>query len=278
MEYHMIVEHVLESGSGKINEDSLFIDQNIFGVFDGATSLNTETYDGGKTGGWIASATARSVFSKNHYPLNILARTANTEISKQMKANGVDRSKKENLWSTSAAVIRITNDRLEWIQTGDAAIILIYKDHSFKSLGQYADHDHQTLSMWKDYVRKDAALAREKGVHNILKGQIIKTRAGMNSKYGVLNGEKAACSFLQKGFESLENVKEILLFTDGLSIPSSTPRKKKEFSALVESYQHVGLKKLCERIRQMEKQDPDCLIYPRFKCHDDIAAIAIKEL
>ncbi|MCF6246412.1 MAG: protein phosphatase 2C domain-containing protein [Desulfobacula sp.] len=271
----MITEHIIENGSGNTNEDALILENSIYGVFDGATSLDSQTFENGKTGGQIASATARSVFSRNCHPLDKLAQSANMEILNQMHKHGVDISAKENLWSTSAAVIRIKKDMLEWVQTGDAVIVLIYKDKSHKVLVVQEDLDHETLTMWKKLAKKDVATAGKKGIHKLLQRQIKKIRAGMNKTYGVLNGEKEADHFLNHGIESLDQVASILLFTDGLSLPQKTPAKFKDFAPLVDLYLALGLNGLKNKIRTMEKNDPDCTRYPRFKCHDDIAAIAI---
>ena len=273
-----MTEYILERGSSSLNEDSLVMDQNIFGVFDGATSLDHRTFENGKTGGLIASDTARSVFAGNHYPLKSLAKTANTEILNQMVRHGVDVSKKQNRWSTSAAVIRVLNGKIEWVQTGDAVIILIYNNHTHKVLVEQEDLDHDTLALWKSHVHKNPARAAKQGIQRLLMGQIQKTRLKMNTHYGVLNGEKAAELFLNHGFESLDNVREILLFTDGLSLPRTTPEKVKDFSRLVEDYLALGLDGLRDKIRKLEKKDPFCTEYPRFKCHDDIAAIVVKNL
>lgn len=269
----MEIEFILEQGSGNQNEDSLVLEKNLFGVFDGATSLDSRTFEHGKTGGLIASSAASSVFAKNHYPLVQLARSANNEILKKMLLHGVDLSKKENFWSTSAAVVRINDDRLEWVQTGDCSIILIYSNDSYKVLVEQDDHDHETLAMWKKEAEKGKA-----GIREILTDQIKKVRSGMNREYGVLNGEKEADLFLNHGHEALDGVREILLFTDGLSIPKEKPEKTKCYKDLVNLYLNSGLEGLKARIREMEKKDPHCTLYPRFKCHDDIAAIAVKAL
>ncbi|NOX34046.1 MAG: hypothetical protein GXP56_09965 [Deltaproteobacteria bacterium] len=286
----MKTQFILENGSGDVNEDFIVLENNLFGVFDGATSLDNQTYNHGKTGGLIASATAGSVFAKNHYPLATLARSANRAIYKQMLNHGVNFSKKENLWSTSAAVVRVKENALEWVQTGDCFIILIYRDNSHKVLVEKDDHDYETLSLWKKEAKNKSAVAvgsvktGESGtrldktrISEVLMEQIRKTRSGMNKNYGVLNGEKEADSFLNHGHESLNRVKEVLLFTDGLSIPRETPGKSKEFKTLIDNYLRLGLNGLKNKIREMEQTDPDCSIYPRFKCHDDIAAIAIRE-
>ncbi|MEA1968369.1 MAG: protein phosphatase 2C domain-containing protein [Thermodesulfobacteriota bacterium] len=282
----MKTDYILESGSGNSNEDTMVLEKNLFGVFDGATSLDNKIFSHGKTGGLIASSTAGSIFAKNCHPLVKLAKGANRAIYNQMLHHGVNLSKKENLWSTSAAVVRIKENKLEWVQTGDCFIILIYRDNSYKVLVEQDDHDYETLTMWKMAAEKISAKPDKTGpgktmigktvISETLMDQIRKTRSGMNKNYGVLNGEKEADNFLNHGYEPLNRAREILLFTDGLSIPKKTPGKSKEFSTLVDDYLDLGLHGLKEKIRGLEKKDPHCTLYPRFKCHDDIAAISIK--
>jgi len=45
---------------------------------------------------------------------------------------------------------------------------------------------------------------------------------------------------------------------------------------MIKLHQKSGLVLILEKIRNLESSDPDCDEYPRFKPHDDIAAIAIK--
>lgn len=267
----MDTEHILEKGSGRINEDALVMEENLFGVFDGATSLDRALFDGCKTGGMIASATACSVFAKNGFPLARLARMANQEIGETMRCHGVDGAARESLWSTSAAAVRVEDQALEWVQAGDASIVLIYKDRSHKVLVEQEDHDYETLSIWKQMASDSPVTIGE-----ALAEQIKMTRQGMNRSYGVLNGECQAEGFIHSGVEPLDRVTDILVFTDGLQLPSPTPQPRKGFDDLVRHYLRLGLHGLRDRIRQVEEKDPQCRQYPRFKCHDDIAAISIR--
>ena len=269
----MRIETILEKGSARLNEDTLVAQGNLFGVFDGATSLNKTVFENGKTGGFIASSAARSVFATNHFPLVTLADTANQAIHQRMIRHGVDLSRKENLWSTSAAVVRIKDNTLEWVQTGDAQIILIYQDNTHEVLVNREDHDYDTLCLWPGR-KKNVSSGKDPAISD----QIRKKRAEMNLTYGVLNGELHAMDFLNHGRKSLDQVSTVLLFTDGLSIPSEKPAKKKNFSSLVTLYRDLGLAGLKHHIRRIEKTDPECRRYPRFKPHDDIAAIALQDL
>ena len=272
------IEHILEKGSGRVNEDRMVIGKNLFGVFDGATSLDNayfgnkafddRNFDLMKTGGLIAARTAEQVFARNHFPLKQLGRSANNAILNKMKLHKVQINRPASRWSTSAAVVRIIENRLEWLQTGDSYILLVYDDNSHRVLVDRQDHDYETLCMLKKETDKTFS-------NPTVKTQVEKIRSGMNKTYGILNGDPAAENFMHTGFVSLDRVQTVLIFTDGLSLPNETPTRKKDFTPLVEAFQQMGLAALHQHIRKMEKQDPQLCRFPRFKCHDDIAAIAI---
>ena len=91
-----------------------------------------------------------------------------------------------------------------------------------------------------------------------------------------LTAKEAAEAFLNQGEEPLDRVAHVLIFTDGLSIPQPEPEPRKDFTDLVKTYLKLGLDGLKQMIRTLEEKDPHCLLCPRFKCHDDIAAIAVQ--
>jgi len=267
------IEHILEKGSGQVNEDRLVVGKNIFGVFDGATSLGgpaSSTLPGWpETGGSLAAAIARDTFAQNHYPLARLGQSANNAILERMKASGMDLNRPETAWSTSAAVVRLVENRLEWFKTGDAQILLLNNDGSHRVVAERADHDFETLMMFKKAENNTLS-------NPVLKRQVLKVRSGMNKRYGVLNGDPKAMDFADSGRIYLDRVNTVLLFTDGLTLPGPVPSPQKDFSTLINTYRKLGLSGLHQQIRTMERQDPDRRQFPRFKCHDDIAAIAIK--
>jgi len=262
----MHIEHILEQGSGVQNEDCLIMDKNIYGVFDGATSLDATVFEYGRTGGQLASSLAADVFLRDRSPLYLVGVGANEAIRFGMEQRHVDVSRRCSLWSTSAAVARVGDGVLDWFQTGDSQLIFVYADGSFKVAAKRLDHDCATLNM-----------IREKGrFHPKVHQQIGSVRERMNLDYGVLNGEPVAADFFQSGTESLDGIETILLFTDGLDLPCAYPEPVKDYSALVRMACESGLCGLRDHVRTCEAADPDITCYPRFKCHDDIAAIAIR--
>ena len=267
----MKVSSLYKHGTGTLNEDSLLVNGTIFGVFDGATSLVGDTFEHGRTGGYIAAHTARDVFEQNDASLFELTERANRAVFSGMRARGVDTSQKERLWSTSAAVVRIRKDHFDWIQTGDSIILAIYKDHTHKVMVADCDHDLETLQMWK----KVALTEGPKNIRQALEQQICKVRAQSNVTYGVINGEPEALDFIESGVEDLHSVKHILIFTDGLLIPSENPGARMNFNQLVDLFLAGGLDGIARYVHTLQRNDPDCFIYPRFKPHDDMAAVAL---
>ncbi len=186
----MITDIIHEQGTGIHNEDVFLAENNIFGVFDGATSLDETTYKNGLTGGYFAAATAGNVFSKNNDSLVNLAINANSAIMDKMKENKVDFSDRARLWSTSAAVVRVLEDEIEWVQTGDSLMMIIYEDGSYKLPAPSYNHDTQTLDLWKTKSEET-----DKTIYDTLQEKIIETRRKMNIDYGVLNGETSFKAF-----------------------------------------------------------------------------------
>lgn len=264
------VDTILEKGTGELNEDFCFSEDNFFGVFDGATSLNGTRFDNGVTGGYMASNLAGKRFLRNNDTLINLAQKANADIKAAMKVNDVCREKRSHLWSTSFAVARIEGDCLTWVQVGDCCIVVIYRDGTHRSLASVRNHDMETLRIWK----KAGQIFYEPQLPTV-KEQIRKVRERMNIDYGVLNGEDKALSFIQSGVEPLEDIAHLLLFSDGLSWPEKEPKPVLDNSTVTRLYKTGGLDYVKHLIREKENSDPACRTFPRFKPHDDIAAVAV---
>lgn len=266
----MNVDYLYEKGTGKLNEDFYFTNGTLFGVFDGATSLTKDLFEDNLTGGFLASNIAGGIFSKNNSSLPELAEKANIKISDEMLKRGVNTDSKQNLWSTSLAVVRVHEESFQWIQTGDCLVLAIYDDDSFEVLTKGFDHDLETLMLWKEISGSS-----DGSILETMSRKIAEVRSQMNVTYGVLNGEKEALNFLNYGEKSLRGIKNILIFTDGLFIPKENPEDKEDFNLFTSLYLKGGLQNVKDYIRTLEKTDIKCKKFPRFKTHDDIAAVSL---
>ena len=262
-----------EKGSSEINEDRLLVAGNIYGVFDGATSLGAANPLRETTGGAMAAEIAEDAFRHAQGSLFSAAVEANRRICKAQVRAGIDYSRRQTLWATSAAVVRVEDDVLEYCQTGDALIMLLYSDQSYRLLSPEIDIDRETLLLWKKI--NNSTISEKESIYSALEEQIRTVRLGMNRTYGVLNGEKEAVDFITHGTASLAGVAHVILFTDGLYLPKEDPVDPSNWEHFVELYLEKGLTGVRDFVRYMQGSDPGLCIYPRFKMHDDIAAVAV---
>ena len=267
----LTVDHILDQGSGVINEDIAMVTKNTFGVFDGASSVNIYQDENGKTGGYLAAHLVKKIFTNSDEDLIETSKRANNFLQQSMEDNAIDTTNSLNRWVAGIAVARIDKNFLEWVQISDCLIMIIKKDGSYKLLVEDYDHDLDTLLLWKQYTETGNELYRKKFMENRKK-----VRLAMNSSYGALSGQKEIINFLEHGRESLEDVTDIILFTDGLFIPKKDLQSKDNFDTFVQLYNNGGLENVKSHVRELEASDPDKIHYPRFKVHDDIAAVSIK--
>jgi serine/threonine protein phosphatase PrpC len=267
---NMQVDTLFEKGTGHLNEDFCLIGNNLFGVFDGATSLTEQVYENGHTGGFLAARIASETFRKNNDSLVNLTQKANTAIAAAMTAREIDLDDKVQLWSTSAAVVRLHHDFFEWVQIGDCLIMIIYQDGTHRILIENFDHDFETLQIWQK-----ASNTADNTILSALKDQIATVRRRTNISYGALNGENALSSFINSGTFDYQGIQHILIFTDGLFVPKKDPGDRDDFDHFSRLFQKGGLPHLKDVVRDIERSDVACREYPRFKPHDDIAAISL---
>lgn len=263
------IEQVFEQGSGLLNEDSLTCSDNLFGVFDGASSLVPNLFQG-KTGAWWASHLISKEFAKNDDSLFELGSRANKKLQLQMTAMQVENKDQLHCWSASAAVCRLKKSHVEWLQSGDCQILAITQNGDCRLLTDYHNHDRETLQLWQQLIASN-----EPEPHKKLRPQIEKVRRQMNQSYGAFNGKPAALKFFRLGSHPLSDIRHLLIFTDGLLPPSEQPDEEPDFCWLAKHFHQGGLKQVMQEIRRLEKSDPNCHRFPRFKQHDDIAAVAI---
>jgi len=267
----MKVQSLIEKGSSSINEDSYFVSQNYFGIFDGATSLVKYLDSNGNTGALLASKTAKEIFEKNpDQPLISSFQEANLKIRDMEEKAGVNLDNKSCLWSTTVSVVRINDKSIECLAVGDSPIIIVDKENNLKTY--FVDHDLETMVLWEKMVKEGV---KDKRADKRTLDQLIKTRLRSNVTYGFVNGEKEALSFVKTAIFPRDSIKYVLLFTDGMLIPREKSDAPEDFGKIVKLFEEGGLKKIKNYVRDLENSDPDCIKYLRFKLHDDLTAIAV---
>lgn len=279
----MKIEHLTIRGTGTWNEDALVLHDAIrlYGVLDGATSLTPFRGPGGETGGYLASRLVKtyleSLPADTDIGLDQALTEANAALRKSMVESGIDIGKKEQLWTTGAAIVRVREHCVEYAQTGDCMIIAVYADGTVRTVtrDQVAHIDNQTRRLLEEGIR--SGMTRIAELRDYVSPAILRNKSKMNTLegYGVLSGEPEAAEFLETGRINRILLKELLLVTDGLFVPKKAGEYGNDMAELIAHIADKGLAGYADWLLRLEADDPDCLRYPRFKTSDDKTAIRI---
>jgi serine/threonine protein phosphatase PrpC len=277
------INHITTKGDGRLNEDALIINErhSIYGVADGVSSLVPFTSEENLTGGFIASNTAKE-YLESLLPdggdmfryLSII----NEILHKKMKEYDIDLIRKEQLWGTAIAGVRITKNGIEYIQTGDCMILAVYQKDEVRPLTRLqVDHLEQAaIKTWRQCIQRGLETKAEIMPH--VKEQLIANRQKSNTEngYGVLNGEPEASCYFENGKINKVGLTHLIMLTDGLFLPAETvPNEIPYWEYIATSIIEKGLEQYTKDLIDLEESDPECIIYPRFKKSDDKAGIVI---
>jgi serine/threonine protein phosphatase PrpC len=277
------LNYITIKGDGRLNEDALIINEkhSLYGVADGVSSLVPFTSAENLTGGFIASNTAKD-YLESHKPsgLDLFSEVSNINeiLHKKMKEYKIDRSRKEQLWGTALAAVRITKNGIEYIQTGDCMILAVYQNGEVRPLTRLqVEHlEEAAIEKWKQCIIEGLKTKAEIMPH--VKEQLIANRQQSNTVngYGVLNGEPEASGYFEYGKINKVEVSHLIMLTDGLFLPTETvPDGIPYWNHVAASILEKGLEQYAEDLIGLEETDPECITYPRFKKSDDKAGIVI---
>ncbi|SHI00378.1 hypothetical protein [Virgibacillus chiguensis] len=166
----MKIETVTCKGVSECNEDAVIINDNIsvYGVADGACDSFLDD------------------FAK-----------INMQLQTKMKEYSIDTSKKEQLWGTALALVKISPNRIDFIQTGDCMIFAVYDSGFVRVLtrAQTEFLEGVAINKWKELIDKGIHKQKDlrEGVEDVLIS--IRQRSNTFAGYGVLNGENDAVDY-----------------------------------------------------------------------------------
>lgn len=275
-------EEITQKGVGLQNEDAIITlpKANLYGVLDGVSSLVPYLNSKKETGGFIAANLIRDYFEsiadlgslKDHMV------KVNDLLREQMVLANIDLEKKEELWGAALSIVRVHDDGVEFIQTGDCMILAVYDNEEVRPLTwrQVSHLEAPAFAKWQEGITK--GLKSQKELHETVIDTIRKNRYQSNTDggYGVLNGEKNAVRFFEYGKINLTCLKHIILLTDGMFLPINiVPEQSSYWSFVAHRILNKGIKLYTEELIELEESDSECIDHIRFKKSDDKTAIVI---
>lgn len=275
-------EVITRKGIGVLNEDAIISHGkvNLYGVLDGVSSLVPYVNANKETGGFIAANLVKNYFEsltelgglKDHMA------EANDLLREQMVIANIDLEKKDELWGAALAIVRVQEDGVEFIQTGDCMILAVYDNDEVRPLTwtQVSHLEAPAFAKWQEGIIK--GLKSQKELHETVIDTIIKNRYRSNTVggYGVLNGEKDAARFFEYGKINRTCLKYMILLTDGMFLPTAiVPEQSSYWSFVAHRILNKGITRYTEELIELEESDPECTHHIRFKKSDDKTAMVI---
>lgn len=275
-------EEISKKGVGVLNEDAIIMHPkaNLYGALDGVSSLVPYLNSKKETGGFIAANLVKNYFESVTDPGSLKDHMieVNDLLREQMVLANIDLEKKEELWGAALAIVRIQDDGVEFIQTGDCMILAVYANEEVRPLTwrQVSHLEAPAFAKWQEGITK--GLKSQKELHETVIDTIRKNRyrANTDGGYGVLNGEKAAVRFFEYGKINLTYLKHIILLTDGMFLPTNiVPEQSSYWSFVAQRILNKGIKLYTQELIELEDSDPECIQHIRFKKSDDKTAMVI---
>ena len=275
-------EEITKKGVGVLNEDAIIMHPkaNLYGALDGVSSLVPYLNSKKETGGFIAANLVKNYFESVTDPGSLKDHMieVNDLLREQMVLANIDLEKKEELWGAALAIIRIQDDGVEFIQTGDCMILAVYDNEEVRPLTwrQVSHLEAPAFAKWQEGITK--GLKSQKELHETVIDSIRKNRyrANTDGGYGVLNGEKDAVRFFEYGKINLTYLKHIILLTDGMFLPTNiVPEQSSYWSFVAQRILNKGIQLYTQELIELEECDPECIQHIRFKKSDDKTAMVI---
>ena len=91
--------------------------------------------------------------------------------------------------------------------------------------------------------------------------------------YGVIEADRACLAFAE--YIPLADPSAVLLTSDGFFRLVDYYSQATESELLTRAVERGGVSALCDYLRRIEQNDPDCRKFPRLKPQDDASAIAL---
>jgi len=258
---------MLSIPSGKLNEDSIGHRGNVFWVIDGATPLKLKGTFSENDAAWLANLVCKKLLSFDFSEATDLT-SAMLSISNeiQQEANAINfnwRSRHNyELPSYAIAIIRITDYELEYLILGDCTLVFKNSDLKIKVLTdiRVKKISEKTLAAFK--LNKPDVVDR----------QLKENRDLKNRENGYWIGDIYGIGFPKAvtGRIAVSAGAELLLFSDG-------------FARIVDTYGYCGwddlfskdIDSLVAKIRDIERQDAENIVYPRIKRSDDVSVMKL---
>jgi len=275
----------------KPNEDAFaaaYDDTVLFAaIFDGTTSLKPIPALDKQTGARFASHFLKNTFHEVKSaasPKELMLELNKKLLQATSKFDGASIEDTHTLPSSTGTIIKIdtTKKTVTFAHVSDSFGIAYYNDgHSVLFTDDRNSAFDDKIFTLIDLIATEKGISHreardDKRVKKALIHMFIERNNNPNGKgCGVINGDPQVEQYIQTGTFPLQDVKAILLATDGLTPIGWSEKNRKDQQKLFEEVLDGNFKKLLKTKKQSEDADPDWN-YIRYKHSDDATGLFIE--
>lgn len=297
------LEVVYRRGGREVNEDAYVVDQGrgIFAVIDGATGLSGLS-------GKIASEILSHALQEDNGDIlqrvlkgNSILGDKAVEAFQDPHIKSLEEIEKHLRSCCALAAIEIKKSsssqrllKMNYVAVADCMLFIQYHNGDIHQVSyddiDYFDQKGLDLvnEFWKSLLAEGENPSEWEGfkidevmenIRALVNPALEQNRSRLNTSegYSVIDGSLEVEDFLTVGTIPLNNVRKILLLTDGLKIHSYRNKKiENEWLYTARLAFEKGLAYLEKTILTIEEKDRACYDYPRYKQHDDKTGILIE--
>jgi hypothetical protein len=274
----------ISQGSGRVNEDAVgFIgaadDVEAAWALDGVTGINDVSLGlGGSDAQWFVEridAHLRVLLPGVRNVATLMSDLVDCLIADQAEATALS-SMPDTYDPPAACIAALCRIGSQWhaVRLGDCR--LLAEDR--QGLRRIVDFANDGFDDW---ITGEAQRLRAEGVTDIkaisarLQPELLANRRRRNREggYGVIAADRACLDFVEH--MPFIEPRSALMASDGFFRLVDHYHEMTEEELLARASRKGQIAELCERLRAIERSDPDCTNFPRFKPADDASAIAL---
>ena len=260
---------MLSKAGGSVNEDAVGAGENYLFVIDGATALTASSQ--ANSAAWLARETAAALhrqLSDVSKTIPEIMRNIVRELCTKWEADPADGP------SAGIAIFRLNGDKIEYFGLGDCSVSVKFKNGGFETREEENLARLDRIALDKMCALRAQTGCSAKEARSAINETLIEHRELKNTPRGYwcldLTGEGIAHARL--AFFAAEEVKSLFLCSDGFAQLCGF-QAVESLPALHDLSEREGLETLFQKLYELQEQDVELLVLPRFKLRDDTSAV-----
>ena len=261
-------------GSGEYNEDIVRVCKYGAWILDGSTGLNKKNLISKESDAkWYVSWWDKYLYeniNKDKSLKTIVCEGIENIKQEYLSTLAGIRLEKLDMPSASVAIVKFYKDKVEYFLLGDCTIVIndtneniILKDDGV------CKFDNMIFEKMKKLNNKNKSLS-VKDKKDILLPYIIENRLKKNSEegYWILEFDELAVEKSMHDYISINDELKLIISSDGFSCAYD---RYNIFSVenIIQIVEENGIEYVNDKVRKLEHEDKNGLIFPRFKESDD---------